>query len=94
VIDHVEQGREETSEPVPIEGTNPEQDQGKPQCILPHPLSFIYPFFSCFMILDCALGHRSCIESLLASGPFRSILDYPIARDRSLAMARHSYRLW
>jgi hypothetical protein len=25
---------------------------------------------------------------------FRSIIDDPIARDRSLAMARCSYRLW
>jgi hypothetical protein len=65
VIDHVEQGREELPEPAPIEDTDLEQDQGKPRCILPHPLSFIY-FFSCFMILDCALGHRSCIEALVA----------------------------
>jgi hypothetical protein len=53
VIDHVEQGREEPSEPAPVEDTNPEQDQGKPRCIISHALSFIY-FFSCFMILDCA----------------------------------------
>jgi hypothetical protein len=42
LIDHVEQGREEPSEPAPVEYTNPEHDQGKPQCILPHPLSLIY----------------------------------------------------
>jgi hypothetical protein len=65
VIDHVEQGHEEPPEPAPVEDTNPEQDQGKPRCILPHPLSFIY-FFSYFMIPDCALGHRSCIEALVA----------------------------
>jgi hypothetical protein len=53
VIDHVEQGREEPQELASVEDTNPEQEQDKPQCILPHPLSFIY-FFSCFMILDCA----------------------------------------
>jgi hypothetical protein len=28
-IDHMEQGREELSEPVPVEDANPEQDQGK-----------------------------------------------------------------
>jgi hypothetical protein len=65
VIDHVEQGHEEPLELAPVEDTDPEQDQGKPQCILPHPLSFIY-FFSYFMIPDCALGHRSCIEALVA----------------------------
>jgi hypothetical protein len=63
-IDHMEQGCEEPPEPAPVEDTDPEQDQGKPRCILPHPLSFIY-FFSYFMILDCALGHRSCTEALV-----------------------------
>jgi hypothetical protein len=29
-IDHVEQGRKEAPEPVPVEYANPEQDQGKP----------------------------------------------------------------
>ncbi len=33
VIDHVEQGREEPPEPAPVEGTDYEQDQGKPRCI-------------------------------------------------------------
>jgi hypothetical protein len=65
VIDPVKQEREKLPEPAPVEDTNPEQDQGKLRCILPHPLSFIY-FFSYFMILDCALGHRSCIEALVA----------------------------
>jgi hypothetical protein len=64
MIDPVEQERDELPEPAPVEDTNPEQDQGKPRCILPHPLSFIY-FFSYFMIPDCALGHRSCIEALV-----------------------------
>jgi hypothetical protein len=32
-IDNVEQGREEPLEPAPVEAANPEQDQGKPQCI-------------------------------------------------------------
>jgi hypothetical protein len=86
-IDHMEQGRVEPPEPAPVEDTDPEQDQGKPQCILQHPLSFIY-FFSYFMISHFALGHRSCIKDT-----FRSILDYPMARDMSLAMARRSCRL-
>jgi hypothetical protein len=43
-IDHVEQGREEPPDPTPVEDTDPEQDQGKPRCILPHDLSFIYFF--------------------------------------------------
>jgi hypothetical protein len=65
VIDPVEQEREEPPEPAPVEDTNPEQDQGKPRLILPHSLSFIY-LLSFFMILDYALGHRSCIEALVA----------------------------
>jgi hypothetical protein len=64
-IDLVEQEREEPSEPAPVEDTNPEQDKGKPRCILPHPLRFIH-FFSYFMIPDCALCHRTCIEVLVA----------------------------
>jgi hypothetical protein len=32
-LGHEEQGPEETSEPAQVEGVNPEQDQGKPQCI-------------------------------------------------------------
>jgi hypothetical protein len=32
-IDHVEQGRVEPPEPVPVETADYEQDQGKPQCI-------------------------------------------------------------
>jgi hypothetical protein len=64
-IDPVEQEREEPLEPTPVEDTNPEPEQGKPQCIWPHSLSFI-SLLSYFMILDCALGHRSCIEALVA----------------------------
>jgi hypothetical protein len=33
VIDHAEQGPEEPPEPAQVKGANPEQDQGKPQCI-------------------------------------------------------------
>jgi hypothetical protein len=64
-IDHMEQGREEPPETALVEHTDPEQDQGKPRCILPRPFSFIY-FFSYFMILECALGHSSRIEALVA----------------------------
>jgi hypothetical protein len=32
-IDHVEQGREERSKPALVKDANPEQNQGKPQCI-------------------------------------------------------------
>jgi hypothetical protein len=64
-IDHVEQEREEPLESAPVEDTNPEQDQGNPRCIQPHSVSFI-SLLSYFMILDCALGHRSCIEVLVA----------------------------
>jgi hypothetical protein len=64
-IDPVEQGRKELPEPAPVEDTNPEQDQGEPQCILPPPFRFIY-FFSYFMIPDCALGHNSYIKALVA----------------------------
>jgi hypothetical protein len=64
-IDPVEQEREEPPESALVEDTNPKQDQRKPRCILPYFLSFIY-LLSYFMILDCALGHRSCIEGLVA----------------------------
>jgi hypothetical protein len=33
VIDHTEPGREEMSEPPPVEGVNPDQDQDKSRCI-------------------------------------------------------------
>jgi hypothetical protein len=64
-IDPVGQECEEPPEPAPVEDTNPEQDHGKPRCILLHSLSFIY-LLSYFMIRDCALGHKSCIEALIA----------------------------
>jgi hypothetical protein len=64
-IDLVEQEREVLPEPAQVEDTNPEQDQGKPHCILPQSLSFIY-LLSYFMILDYAIGHKSCIEALVA----------------------------
>jgi hypothetical protein len=43
-IDHVEQEREEPLESAPFEDSDPEQDQGKPWCILLDPLSFISLF--------------------------------------------------
>jgi hypothetical protein len=51
-------------------------------------------FLSYLMILHCAIGHRNCIEALVEKDTFRSILDDPMARDGSLAMARRSYMLW
>jgi hypothetical protein len=39
-IGHAEQGLEETLEPAPVEGINPEQDQGKSRCIPPKSSSF------------------------------------------------------
>jgi hypothetical protein len=39
-IGHAEQRLEEMLEPAPVEGINPEQDQGKSQCIPPKSLSF------------------------------------------------------
>jgi hypothetical protein len=46
VVGHAEQGPEETSKPAQAEGVNPEQDQGKPQCIYPPHLSLFYCFIS------------------------------------------------
>jgi hypothetical protein len=58
VLDPTEQEPEELSEPAPAEETNPEQEQGKPRCIKPLSLSFIYNLIL-FMIFGCALGHKS-----------------------------------
>jgi hypothetical protein len=41
-IDHVGQGPEEPPEPIQVEDTNPEQEQGKPRWIKPSSLRFIY----------------------------------------------------
>jgi hypothetical protein len=46
VIDHAEQGPEEAPEPAPVEGTNPQQEQGKPRCIEPPTLNICLPFLS------------------------------------------------
>jgi hypothetical protein len=58
VLDPTEPKPEELQEPAPVEDANPEQEQGKPRCIKPHSLSFIY-LYILFMIFECALDHRS-----------------------------------
>jgi hypothetical protein len=45
-IDHVELRSEEPPEPAQVKGIKTEQDQGKPRCIEPPPLSLCYPFIS------------------------------------------------
>jgi hypothetical protein len=45
--------------------TNLALDQGKPRCIKPPSLWFVY-LHILFMILDCALGCRSWIDTLVA----------------------------
>jgi hypothetical protein len=56
-------------------------------------LEFLFTFIL-FMILDCALGCRSWIGTLVAFELLSSLsLLNPIARDRSFAMARCRYRL-
>jgi hypothetical protein len=49
VIGHEEQGPEETLEPTPVKAGNYEQYQGKPRCIPPKSLSFM--FETLFIIL-------------------------------------------
>jgi hypothetical protein len=61
----MEQRHEESSELAPVEDTDPEQDQGKPGASYHIPWA-LFTFFSYFMIHDCALDHRSCIEALVA----------------------------
>jgi hypothetical protein len=56
--DPVEQEREEPSESAPVEDINPGASY--------HISWALFTFFSYFMIPDCALGHRSCIEALAA----------------------------
>jgi hypothetical protein len=58
LIDHAEQGPEEPPEPAQVEDTNPKQEQGKPRCIKPPFLSFIY-LYILIMILACALSCSS-----------------------------------
>jgi hypothetical protein len=55
MLDPAEQGPEESPVPAQAEETNPEQEQGKPQCINPCSLYFILNF--CFMFhYDYALS--------------------------------------
>jgi hypothetical protein len=49
VIDHAEQGRAEPLEPAPVEGTEYEQDQGKPRCIHPQSLSLFFPIYILYL---------------------------------------------
>jgi hypothetical protein len=51
--------------------------------------------FILFLNLDCALGCRSWIGTLVAVRLLSDLfLVDPMARDRSLGMARHSGRSW
>jgi hypothetical protein len=45
-IGHTEQGPEEMTELAPVEGINPEQDQGSPSASNRYSLSYFYPFIS------------------------------------------------
>jgi hypothetical protein len=63
-IDHAEQGHEELSEPAQVEDANTKQEQSKPWCIHPPSLNFVYKYIL-IMILDCALGCRSWIDTLV-----------------------------
>jgi hypothetical protein len=64
-IDPTEQEPEELQEPTQVEETNPEQEQGKPQCIWPSSLNFIYLYLS-IMILACALSCTSWMDVVVA----------------------------
>jgi hypothetical protein len=95
VVDHAEQGREEPPEPAQVEGANYEQDQGKPRCIPPKSLSFI--FETLFIILfDCTLSLQDWCGTVAALGfSFSTILVYPCYnsyRSLELARCRHRYR--
>jgi hypothetical protein len=52
-IDHAEQGPEESSEPAQVEDTNPEQEQGKPRCIKPSSLGFVYLYILIMIFCLC-----------------------------------------
>jgi hypothetical protein len=88
-IDHAEQGRVEPPEPASVEIGDYEQDQGKPRCIPPKSLSFIFDIFYntiCLCIKFIGIGwHRRYIKIFL--------LDYPCYHCcnscRPSEMARH-----
>jgi hypothetical protein len=91
MIDHAEQGREEPSEPPPVKGANCEQYQGKPQCIPPHSLSFIFGTLI-IILFDCALSLQDFCDTVAALGFF--LPDCPCYNSySSLAMARCSCRV-
>jgi hypothetical protein len=65
-LDHVEPGLKVQAECTQVkESTNLALDQGKPWCIYPVSLSFIYNYIL-IMILECALGYRSWVDALAA----------------------------
>jgi hypothetical protein len=75
------------------EDTNLDLDQGKPQCIPPKSLSFM--FKALFIILvDCALSLHDLYGTVAALGfSFPIILVYPCYNScMSLELARRRYR--
>jgi hypothetical protein len=93
-LDHVELELREPTEQVPAEDpTNLALNQGKPRCISPKSLSFI--FETLFIILfDCALSLQDLYGTLAALVfSFPIILVYSCYNSyRSLELARHRYR--
>jgi hypothetical protein len=76
-----------------VKDTNLALDQGKPQCIPPKSLSFI--FETLFIILfECALSLQDLYDTVAALGfSFPFILVYPCYNSyRSLELARRRYR--
>jgi hypothetical protein len=75
------------------EDTNLVLDQGKPRCIQPKSLSFI--FEALFIILvDCVLSLQDLCGTVAALGFFfLIIIVYPCYNSyRSLELSRHRYR--
>jgi hypothetical protein len=54
---------------------------------------FVYKFIL-NMILGCALGYRSWIDTLVALSQLSDLSLRALARDRLLAMVRCRCRLW
>jgi hypothetical protein len=58
-------------------------------------LEFILASYILIMILECALGYRSWLDTLVT---LRQLSDLsfmtPVTRDRSLTIARCRCRLW
>jgi hypothetical protein len=73
MVDHAEPKAKIQAEQVSAEDpTNLAFDQGKPRCIQPPSLSFIYNFIL-VMILECALDYKSWIDTLVALGLLSSL---------------------